>query len=83
MDKRGIGLGDSNSIRLSWVKPITAKKDYLCLGPFRSIRLGLHCHRAAVLGLKSDRNERRRGHLLDTISYVVHVKRALKPGHQK
>ena len=83
MHKRGIGLGDSNSVRLSWVKPTTAKKCYLCLGPCRPIRIGLHCYRAAVLGLEGDRNERRRRHLHDTISYVVHVKCALQPGHQK
>ena len=81
MAKRGIGLGDSNSIRLSWVKPITAKKDGLCLGPCNSIRIELHCYRAAVLGLESDRNESRRWHFLDTISDVVHVKCALQPGY--
>ena len=80
MDKRGIGLGDSNSIRLIWVKPITAKKGDLCLGPFRSIRIGFHSYRAAVLGLESDRNESGWGHLLDTIPDVVYVKCALQPG---
>jgi len=83
VDKRGIGLGDGNSICFRWVKPITAKKGDLCLGPCRSVRISLHCYSVAVMGLEGDRNEGRWGHLLDAIPNVVHIECALQPGHQR
>ena len=54
-----IGLGDSNSIRLRYIKPITAKKDGLRPGLYRPKRIRLHCYQATALGSESDRDEGR------------------------
>lgn len=80
--KRGVGLGDGNSINLQWVKLITGKNYGLHLGVWWPIRIRLHYYRAAVPRLEGDRNKRR-VQLLYSVSDEVHINRALQPGYQR